>query len=152
MKTRSVIQWGAVVGVTVVVSIAVRSFIQPTVAAAVPIAITVDQLVAAGFTGITPQHAVGSSFLAPNAYFHVKETLTGPHAAQWGSTSNLVAVLVKQMDGEWSPKMKSGEIETIDFTGRTHVRLNSDHYYISVTGPDKAKVTALARSLRSQYE
>ncbi len=123
----------------------------PTPVVTKPVNITTDQVAAAGFTGVTKQATQGNAFLPPVFYFRVKEAVVGPNGAAWGSAANLVAVLVRpKYDRNWS--YNNGQMEIIDYAGRTQARISSTDYYIVVTGPDRDKVLRLANNLKAIYD
>lgn len=116
-----------------------------TAAPASTLKVTSDDLSRAGFTGITPVAPTSSSYLAPNTYFRVTETVASSHP-EWGGAGNLVAVLIIPMPGSWT----YGAAKVSDISGRTQVRTSRSGYYIVVTGPDKTMVQSLAQILTTK--
>lgn len=107
--------------------------------------VSLDQLKAAGFTGVTAVSATTSRFMLPGRYFRVKESMA-PESG-WGDAANIVSVLVRpKYSPDWS--YNDGQIEIRDIGGRTQARATSANYYIVVTGPDQQKVAILAHDLQ----
>jgi hypothetical protein len=94
----------------------------------------------AGFTAVKNQAVAGSEFQLPVKYFRVGETVIKTHP-EWGDTANLVSVFIMTRHDSWL--YQDGNIETINFAGRTQVRVAKTGYYIVVTGPDQKKVSVL---------
>ena len=109
-------------------------------------ALVVDEedLVVSGFTDVQPV-SLRLPELVPNLYFRVAETVSDTNP-EWGAAADLVAVMIRPMsDAAWV--YNQGQVETIDYAGRTQLRFSLPGYYIVVTGPDFAKVTSLAQWL-----
>ncbi len=102
--------------------------------------VSAEDLVDAGFTDVKVQAPSGSGFLAPTAYFRVKETVAAAHP-EWGDAANLVAALIFPMN--YQTTFSLAEPRLRDFSGRADACMTRPGYYICVTGPDAGKVRAL---------
>jgi len=116
---------------------------KPTIAS-----ISLDDVVAAGFSEVVAVPSTATSFLAPVAYFRTKETVVSAHP-EWGGAANLLAVsLHKTSDPAWL--YNGGQMEVVDIAGRTQARVSVPGSYIVVTGADANKVIALATRLKTK--
>lgn len=113
-----------------------------------PLVATINVLTSAGYHEVTAVAPAVGRFEPPVQYFHVQESVTAAHP-EWGDSANVVAVLVRPMtDTAW--QYNNGQPQTVDYAGRTQVRLSRPGYYIVVTGPETDKVTALAEWLKAK--
>lgn len=108
------------------------------------VTVTAADVTAAGFTRVSIAYPTVNRFQPPQYYFWVHErvaTSTG-----WGDASNVVSVFVRPIsDSTW--KYNGGQMLILDQSGRTQVNVSEPGYFISIDGPDKTKVTALANAL-----
>jgi hypothetical protein len=107
--------------------------------------VSVADVTQAGFTNVVRQETVSGKYKSPVNYFRVNESTIAANPA-WGDASNIVAVNITTItDSTW--EYNNSQIQTIDMAGRTQAKISRPGFYITVTGPDAAKVTELARIL-----
>ena len=114
--------------------------------AVVLIKISGDQLKDLGYSSAVQIQPLKDSFLAPVFYFKVKEKVANKKIED----EDTLAILVRPMtDKNWV--YNNGDMQVLNYNGRTQARVSSSGYYIVVTGLNKQKVTTLANNLKVLY-
>lgn len=111
--------------------------------------VSTDMVKEAGFSMVQAVPEAGGRFKLPIFYF-TTQTVTTPELNAWGDAAGLVAVLIQPIkDQKWV--FNQGDIQILELNGRFQANVSSPEYFISVTGPDKNKVTTLAHTLKVLY-